>query len=98
MTEPIQIVLIRLLIQIEPFYIVLVVVVGLIGNTISFGIFLFTKLHHKHSNFILSALALCDNGFLITLFFANINIFNYDLFNTFDIVCKFTVYFTLVNY
>lgn len=36
--------IINFLNTIEPYYIIAIIVVGLIGNTISFGIFIFTKL------------------------------------------------------
>ncbi|RMZ95397.1 thyrotropin-releasing hormone receptor [Brachionus plicatilis] len=80
----------------EPYYITLLVVVGLIGNSISLTLFLSTKLRSRESHIILSALAVVDNGFLISLFIVNLKHFQFDLFNNNRIVCKSTVYFAYV--
>jgi hypothetical protein len=42
-------------------------------------------------------LALADNGFLLSLLIVNLRIFDVDLFNKYEIVCKLAVFFTYVS-
>ncbi len=53
---------------------------GLVGNTVSFLVFVFTNLRTLSSSVYLAALAISDSGFLICVFFSwlinvNVNIY-----------------------
>ena len=51
-------------------------------------------LRHQNSNFVLSALALADNGFLLSLFVANLSYFGIDVLTDYQVICKLTVFST----
>ena len=82
---------------VEPYYILSVVLIGFVSNSITFFIFASNKLKTEQVNSILASLALVDNCFLLSLLVANLKIFNVDLFNQNVVVCKLTVYFTYVS-
>ena len=88
--------IIKILTLIDPYFIFGLISFGLVGNTISFSLFTFTKLKYQNSTTILSALALADNGFLLALLVVNMNHLNIDLFNNYELICRLTVYFTYV--
>jgi len=89
--------LLQALQKIEPYYIMFIIAIGLVSNSIIFSIFAFNKLKFEQVNSILAALAMADNGFLLSLLIVNLRIFNVDLFNKYDIVCKLAVFFTYVS-
>ncbi len=82
---------------IEPYYTVLIILVGLISNSITCFMVASKKLKFGRVNPILISLALSDIGFLISLQFVNMDMFDYDLFNKFEVVCKFTVYLSYLS-
>lgn len=72
-----------------------IVVVGLVGNTLSFCVFRCTALRSFPSNVYLSALALADSGFLLTLLMTWLNVLHIPLFHT-QGLCQLFVYLTYV--
>ncbi|CAF1030706.1 unnamed protein product, partial [Brachionus calyciflorus] len=86
---------IDLLNKIEPYYILTIIIVGLFGNSLSFFLFMFTKLKLEQANYILAALAFADNGFLISLLMVNLkNFLDLNIFDNSQIGCKISVYIT----
>ena len=78
--------------RLEPYYIILIASIGLVGNSISFMLFAFTKLRLKEVHIILAILALIDNGFLLVLLVVTLKHFNIDLVNNYDLGCKLSVF------
>jgi hypothetical protein len=97
LNEGFDIKLLEILIKIEPVYIVALIAIGFISNSITFFVFAFNKVKFERVNAILASLAIADNSFLLTLFVVNLHIFNIDLFNSYEIVCKLTVFCTYIS-
>ena len=76
----------------EPYYIILIALIGLVGNSISFMLFAFTKLRLKEVHTVLAILALIDNGFLVVLLIINLRHFNINLADEYEIACKLSVF------
>ena len=76
----------------EPYYIMLIAAVGLVGNTVSFTLFAFTKLRLKEVHSVLAALALIDNGFLLVLVLITLRHFNVNLADEYSLACKLSVF------
>ena len=83
---------IEVLSRFEPYYIILIASVGLVGNTISFLLFAFTKLRLKEVHTVLAILALIDNGFLIVLLVITLRHFGINLVDGYAIACKLSVF------
>lgn len=49
------------------YYVPVVIIVGIVGNTLSCAVFAGTYLHKRSSSYYLAALAVADTGFLLTL-------------------------------
>ena len=58
-----------------------IILVGLIGNLVSFLVFSLTYLHRLSSSVYLASLAVVDSGFLIVLFFVWLSRFNIPIFH-----------------
>jgi hypothetical protein len=78
----------------EPFYIIILVILGLIGNSIAFFVFTQTKLRQQEASYFLAAISLTDTGFLLTLFTVNLQTFNLNIFNSHNYMCKLIVFST----
>ena len=63
------------------YYVLLLIVVGVVGNLLSFLVFTVTHLKYRSSSYFLAALAVSDLGFLITLFFLWLQNIGIDFFN-----------------
>jgi hypothetical protein len=83
--------------EFEPYYVIFIVLNGMIGNTISFLLFEFTKLKSNPANILLAALAFADNWFLISLIIVTLKHFQLNLVDQSEIVCKLTAYSTFVS-
>jgi hypothetical protein len=81
----------------EPYYIMSVILVGLISNSLTVLIFTFKKMKFEPANSALGSLALADNCFLLSLLVINLKYLSFDLFNNYQIICKLTNYMTLVS-
>ena len=77
------------------FLIPVIIVVGLVGNALSFCVFRCTSLRSYPSNVYLSALALADSGFLLMLSMTWLNVLHVPLFHT-QGLCQLFVYLTYV--
>ena len=84
--------LILLLNNLEPYYVLVIATVGLFGNSISFALFVFTRLRLKEVHIVLAVLAIVDNGFLIILVGITLKHFDIDLVNQFELGCKLSVF------
>nr|QVK45666.1 G protein-coupled receptor [Proales similis] len=78
--------------QIEPFYVLGVIGVGLVTNSLSFLVFACKKLNFEHANHILASIAVSDNLFLLSLLVVNLGIFRINAINQWEPLCKLTVY------
>lgn len=63
------------------YYLAVIIVFGMVGNTLSFLVFTRTHLKLRSSSYYLAALALADLGFLLTLLVVWLNHVGIDLFN-----------------
>ena len=63
------------------YYLAIIIVFGMVGNTLSFLVFTRTHLKLRSSSYYLAALALADLGFLLTLLIVWLNHVGIDLFN-----------------
>ena len=63
------------------YYLAIIIVVGVVGNSLSFLVFTRTHLKLRSSSYYLAALALADLGFLLTLLVVWLNHVGIDLFN-----------------
>lgn len=63
------------------YYLALIIIFGMVGNTLSFLVFTHTHLKLRSSSYYLAALALADLGFLMTLLIVWLNHVGVDLFN-----------------
>ena len=84
--------LIELLSLVEPYYVILVAAVGLVGNSLSFSLFAFTRLRKKEVHAVLAVLALVDNGFLLVLLVVTLRHFGLNLVDAYSLVCKLSVF------
>ena len=82
---------------IEPYYTVVIILIGLVGNSITCFMVASKKLKFGRVNPILISLALSDIGFLVSLHVVNMDMFHYDVFNKFELVCKLTVYLSYLS-
>lgn len=78
----------------EPFYVLFLLILGLIGNSIAFFVFTQTKLRRQEASYFLASISITDSGFLLTLFIVNLQNFNIDIFNSHNLLCKLIVFFT----
>ena len=76
----------------EPYYIIIIALVGLVGNSLSFTFFAFTRHRKKEIHMFLATLALTDNGFLIVLVLVTLKHFNIDLMMRYELTCKLSVF------
>ena len=63
------------------YYLALIIVFGMVGNTLNFLVFTRTHLRLRSSSYYLAALALADLGFLLTLLIVWLNHVGINLFN-----------------
>ena len=77
------------------FVIPIFVLVGIVGNTISFIVFVYTHLKYNSSSVYLAALNIVDTGFLLSLIPAWLGWVHVDIFHT-DGWCQITIYFAYV--
>ena len=84
--------LIVLLNSLEPYYVIFIATVGLFGNSVSFALFVFTRLRLKEVHIVLAVLAIADNGFLIILLLVTLKHFDVDLVNEYELGCKLSVF------
>ena len=63
------------------YYLAIIIIFGMVGNTLSFLVFTRTHLKLRSSSYYLAALALADLGFLLTLLVVWLNHVGIDLFN-----------------
>lgn len=63
------------------YYLAIIIIFGMVGNTLSFLVFTRTHLKLRSSSYYLAALALADLGFLLTLLVVWLNHVGVDLFN-----------------
>lgn len=63
------------------YYLALVIVTGVVGNSLSFLVFTRTNLKLRSSSYYLAALALADLGFILTLLVVWLKHFDVDLFS-----------------
>jgi hypothetical protein len=96
-TTGFEIKLLEVLIKVEPVYILALISVGLVSNSITFFAFAFNKVKFERVNSILASLAIADNAFLLTLLMVNLHIFKVDLFNSYEIACKLNVFLTYIS-
>jgi len=73
------------------YYLAVIVVLGMVGNTLNFLVFTQTHLRLRSSSYYLAALALADIGFLLTLLVVWLDHVGIDLFNR-QGFCQATVY------
>jgi hypothetical protein len=83
--------------EFEPYYVIFIVLNGLIGNTISFLLFKFTKLKSNPANMLLAGLSLADNWFLLSLIIVTLKHFELNLVDRSEVICKLTAYSTFVS-
>lgn len=86
----------RVLCSIQLYYTPFLVALGTLGNCLSVLVFFATKLKKLSSSYYLSALAISDTGFLITLFISWLNLIDLPLFNM-PGICQLSVYLTQVK-
>ena len=78
------------------FYVVpCIIAAGLIGNTLSFLVFVFTKLRNLSSSVYLAALSISDSGFLLCVFFSWSNNVGIRIYHT-QGWCQTFVYLTYI--
>lgn len=63
------------------YYLAVIIIFGMVGNTLNFLVFTRTHLKLRSSSYYLAALALADLGFLLTLLVVWLNHVGIDLFN-----------------
>lgn len=63
------------------YYLAVIIIFGMVGNTLNFLVFTRTHLKLRSSSYYLAALALADLGFLLTLLVVWLNHVGVDLFN-----------------
>jgi hypothetical protein len=80
----------------DKYFVPVVVVIGLLGNTTSFVVFTSSFLRRYSSSVYLAALALADNGYLICIFFSWLSHVGVNLYNR-DGWCHVLVYITYVS-
>lgn len=82
----------NLVYALQLYYIPILVNLGTIGNCLSVCVFFGSKLRKTSSSFYLGALAICDTGFLISLFVTWMELMGYTaLFNRAGF-CQFFIY------
>ena len=81
--------------HLDLYFVPIVVVIGLLGNTCSFLVFVATSLRSLSSSVYLSALAISDNGFLICVFISWANNVDVHLYHR-NVWCQTFVYLTYV--
>lgn len=85
----------ELTIYLDLYIVPVIIVLGLIGNTCSFLVFVTTHLRSLSSSVYLSALAVSDNGFLICVFISWLNNVHVHLYHR-NVWCQLFVYLTYV--
>lgn len=79
------------LIAMQMYYIPVLVSLGTLGNCLSVYVFCGTKMRRASSSWYLSALAISDTGFLLSIFVTWLNLFEIGIFNR-PGYCQFFVY------
>ncbi|XP_018335386.1 somatostatin receptor type 4-like isoform X2 [Agrilus planipennis] len=77
----------------EFYYTPILIFLGTIGNALSVYVFFKTKLKKLSSSYYLSALAISDSAFLLSLLVVWLSFVRVDIFNK-DIICQTIVYLT----
>ena len=85
----------KVIIFLDNYFLIVIIAVGLVGNTVSFTVFVCTYLNRQSSSVYLAALACADAGFLFCLLVSWSDNIGIHLFNT-PGWCPFFVYLTYV--
>lgn len=87
-----------LLQEIQRYYTPILVLLGLLGNSLSVYVFFGTKLRYSSSSIYLGALAISDSGFLVAFFVPWLTMVYVDLFNRWGFCQFFTYLGTLCSF
>lgn len=87
-----------LLQEIQRYYTPILVLLGLLGNSLSVYVFFGTKLRYSSSSIYLGALAISDSGFLVVVFVPWLRMVHVDLFNRWGFCQFFTYLGTLCSF
>ena len=72
----------HIILNVNKFGIPLILVIGIVGNTISFLVFVLTPLRYKSSSIYLAFMNVADTGFLVSLIPAWLGWIHIDIFHT----------------